>query len=41
MVETQPQVLAEHNGILEEQERLGIIETVPYTEIAAGVREVH
>ena len=40
-LETKPQVLAEHIGILEEQERLGIIETVPYTEIAAGMREVH
>ena len=37
----QPQVLAEYNDILEEQERLGIIETVPDTEIAAEVGEVH
>ena len=40
-LKTQPQVLAEYNEILEEQERLGIIETVPVTEIAAEVGEVH
>ena len=37
----QPQVLAEYNDILEGQERLGIIETLPDTEIAADVGEVH
>ena len=40
-LQTQPQVLAEYNEILEEQERLGITETVPVTEIAAEVGEVH
>ena len=40
-LETQPQVLAEYNEILEEQEHLGIIETVPVTEIATEVGEVH
>ena len=40
-LKTQPQVLAEYNEILEEQEQLGIIETVPVTEIAAEVGEVH
>ena len=38
---TQPQVSAEYNDILEEQEHLGIIEMVPATEIAAEVGEVH
>ena len=36
-LKTQPQVLAEYNEILEEQESLGIIEMVPDTEIAAEV----
>ena len=40
-LKTQLQVLAEYNEILEEQERLGIIETVRDTEIAAEVGEVH
>ena len=40
-LKTQPQVLAEYNEILEEQEHLGIIKTVPDAEIAAEVGEVH
>ena len=40
-LKTQSQVLAEYNSILEWQEHLGIIETMPDTEIAAEVGEVH